>query len=51
MQSRLFKLLQKLSQRQMIDPELKRAYPGLPGYLLKRHSALLSLTLEEQRHD
>ena len=50
MQSRLLKLLQKLHRTQQIDPALKRAYPSLPSYLLKRHSALLSMTLEGHRH-
>ncbi|SEA59138.1 hypothetical protein SAMN05660964_01926 [Thiothrix caldifontis] len=51
MQSRLLKLLHKLHHRtQQVDPALKRAYPGLPSYLLKRHSALLSMTLEGHRH-
>lgn len=51
MQSRLLKLLHKLHHRTpQIDPALKRAYPGLPSYLLKRHSALLSMTLEGHRH-
>ncbi|EIJ33434.1 hypothetical protein [Thiothrix nivea] len=50
MQSRFQKLLQKLSHRTTIDPALKRAYPGLPAYLLKRHSALLALTLEGHGH-
>jgi hypothetical protein len=50
MQSRFIKLLQKLSHRHTVDPELKRAYPGLPSYLLKRHSALLTLTLEGHSH-
>ncbi|MEZ5454313.1 MAG: hypothetical protein R3E93_16045 [Thiothrix sp.] len=50
MQARFIKFLHKLKHRHTVDPELKRAYPGLPGYLLKRHSALLTLTLEEHRH-
>lgn len=50
MQARLLNFLQKLQQRHQVDPALKRAYPGLPSYLLKRHSALLSMTLEGDRH-
>lgn len=50
MQARFLKLLQKLQQRHQVDPALKRAYPGLPSYLLKRHSALLSMTLEGNGH-
>lgn len=50
MQARFIKFLHKLQHRHQIDPALKRAYPGLPGYLLKRHSALLSMTLEEHGH-
>jgi hypothetical protein len=50
MQSRLLKLLFSLHRIPQIDPALRRAYPGLPSYLLKRHSALLSIGLEGNRH-
>lgn len=50
MQSRLLKLLFSLHRIPPLDPALKRAYPGLPSYLLKRHSALLSMALEGHRH-
>lgn len=50
MHSRFIKLLQKLHHRTQTDPALKRAYPSLPSYLLKRHSALLSMMMESERH-
>ena len=50
MHSRFIQLLQKLHHRTQIDPALKRAYPSLPSYLLKRHSALLSIALAGERH-
>jgi sterol desaturase/sphingolipid hydroxylase (fatty acid hydroxylase superfamily) len=46
----LFKFLHKLHHRTQVDPALKRAYPGLPSYLLKRHSALLSMSLDGHGH-
>ncbi len=50
MSLRLWKLLRTLQRKSTIDPALKRAYPGLPDCLLKRHSALLSLALGEETH-
>jgi len=50
MQSRLLKLLFSLHRIPQIDPVLKRAYPNLPNCLLKRHSALLSMSLAGNRH-
>ena len=50
MQSRLLKFLQTFRRYGQIDPALKRAYPNLPNCLLKRHSALLSMSLAGNRH-
>ena len=50
MSLRLWKLLRTLQRKSTIDPALKRAYPGLPNCLLKRHSALLSTNLGEAEH-
>ena len=50
MQSRLLKFLQTFRRHGQIDPALKRAYPNLPNCLLKRHSALLSMSLAGNRH-
>lgn len=50
MHSHFIQLLQKLHHRTQIDPALKRAYPSLPSYLIKRHSALLSIALAGERH-
>ncbi|QQZ29607.1 hypothetical protein HMY34_12965 [Thiothrix subterranea] len=50
MPSRLLKFLQTFRRHGQIDPALKRAYPNLPNCLLKRHSALLSMSLAGNRH-
>ena len=50
MSLRLLKLLRSLHRESTIDPALKRAYPGLPNCLLKRHSALLSIGLAGDGH-
>ena len=50
MQFHLLKLLRHLRRHGQIDPALKRAYPNLPNCLLKRHSALLSMSLAGNRH-
>ena len=50
MSLRLLKLLRSLHRKSTIDPALKRAYPGLPNCLLKRHSALLSISLAGEGH-